>query len=98
MYIAHDLFDSVIPPAIWVTLHDPEPALTDNRKITVRVKPFGQRSFTLTVWVSNYSPEASVFLAISKWIGECHIHQGPMTQLLAQEILDTAVENYIEPF
>lgn len=98
MSIAPDLFDSVVPPAIWVTFHEPEPALTDNRKITVRVKPFGRRSFTLVTWVSNYSPEQSVFLALSKWVGKCHALQGQLTPSLAQQALTECILDYVEPF
>lgn len=98
MSISPDLFDSVVPPAMWITLHELELAYQDDRRVTVRIKPFGRRSMTVKAQISRYSPEASVFRALAAFVEELHAAQTVLHKPDVQHALDMAISNYVEPF
>lgn len=98
MSISPDLFDSVLPPEMWVTLGPVEPAYNDERPVVVRIKPFGRRSMTVRVAVSRYAPERSIFLALSHFVADCHAAQKSLTRDEVRDILVSNVVSYVEPF
>jgi len=98
MSIAPDLFDSIKPPGVWVTVTEFDPAAPDYRTLTLRVKPTGKRSITGHATVSVYSPEWSLFLAISHALRYAEMSQAKVTSSMLCEFLQRAVREYVEPF
>lgn len=98
MSISPDLFDSIVPPEMWVTFGPVEPAYSEERTIVVRVKPFGRRSMTAKATVSRYCPERSIFIALANLIGRLHSVQGPINREMFTAEVRRAIDDYAEPF
>lgn len=98
MSISPDLFDSIVPPEMWITFGPVEPAYSDERTITVRVKPFGQRSVTAKVEISRYAPEVSVFRALIDLLNTLHSAQRAVKKDELTAMLAESARRFVEPF
>jgi hypothetical protein len=98
MSISPELFNSVRPPGVWVTIAKPETGEHDSRLVTLRVHPDGGRSVSVAVEVSRYAPEATILLAMSHALDYLASAQGKVTRETMLAVVDQAVREYVEPF
>jgi hypothetical protein len=98
MPLSPDLFDSLNPPTVWVTLAAPDSGESPTRLLTVRICETGKRSISATADIDRYSPEPSIFTAVAKMIERIQACQVPMTRTLLSEELSMAVLRWVEPF
>jgi hypothetical protein len=98
MPLSPDLWDSLIPPAIWAALEPLSHPHADHRRVNVRVKEEGKRSVSASVDVSRYAPEASIFLALSKMMDRLQVLQVALSRDVLVEELHHVVATWVEPF
>ncbi len=98
MPLSPDLFDSMTLPSVWVTLAALDHPEADSRLLTIRIQEVGKRSISVCTDVSRYSPEPSLFLAISKMIERIQSAQVPLTRTLLLDALQAALTEWVEPF
>jgi hypothetical protein len=98
MPLSPDLFDSITPPHIWVTLAALERPESDSRSLTVRFKEEGKRSISATVQITRYAPEETCLLAVSKMISRLQTLQVPLDRVVLEEELRAAAVTWVEPF
>ncbi len=96
--LSPDLFDSINPPAIWVTLSAPDSGEAVTRHLTIRILEAGKRSVSVTTDLDRYSPESSIFIAVAKMIARLQAAQVPLNRALLVDALDQAVKEWVEPF
>jgi hypothetical protein len=96
--LSPDLWDSIVPPAVWVTLASLECPESDTRTANVRIKEEGRRSISATGTTSRYSPESSIFFAISKMVDRLQVLQVPLNREVLQDELDRALRTWVDPF
>jgi hypothetical protein len=98
MALSADLWDSLVPPEIWIavgTLAVPE---HDFIRVNVRIKEAGRRSVSASAEVSRYAPTDSIILAVSKAITALTVAQVSVTRPLLEEQLLAAVRSWVDPF
>jgi hypothetical protein len=93
-----DLFDSMTPPSVWVTLSALDHPEADSRLLTVRIQEAGRRSVSVASDVSRYAPESSIFLAVSKLIDRLSGLQVPLDRAVLSEELQGCLQSWVEPF
>ncbi len=98
MPLSQDLFDSIDPPGIWVTLGVLIQPEHDDRTLTVRVQERGKRSVTATVHVSRYAPEGSCLTAVAKMMDRLQVLQIPLDRATLADELQKSVNNWVDPF
>lgn len=98
MSIAPDLFRSIEPPDVWVTLAAREHPDSDFRKVVLRLKPMGQRSLSVTEEVSRYAPEWSILRGVAAAIIALEHSQQRITRLQLQNALRQGLYDHVEPF
>lgn len=98
MSIAPDLFTSIDPPGVWLTIHPLEPVYADERAVTLRIKPMGARSVTATVKVSRYSPETGILTACKVCLERLMSEQAPVTRVRLGILFAGAIADHVEPF
>lgn len=99
MPIGPDLFSATHPPIVTVSL---EPAKgvrsIDTRTLSVRLRPHMMRSVRAEASIDRYSPEWSVFTAVSALMRNlAEFGQVPTPEHLRVMLAD-AVDNWVEPF
>ncbi len=98
MALSPDLWNSLVPPDVWLTVASLERAEADHVNLTLRVKEAGKRSVSATVPVSRYAPTASVVLAASKCLGALEVAQVAVTRTQLADQLHVAVRDWVDPF
>lgn len=98
MSIAPDIFRSIDPPDVWVTLSSLDHPESDTRKVVLRVKPVGHRSISATEEVSRYAPEWSILRGTAHAVIALEHSQARITQHQLQTALREGLEAYVEPF
>ncbi len=94
-----DLFGHCEPPEVWLTLGvvDPSP-VTDNRPVTLRLKPAGARSISTTSLVSRYAVEEEVFRAASETFRSLRCFQKCPSAAELERLFAGSLVRYVEPF
>ncbi len=98
MALSPDLWDSLVPPEVWISLGTLAAPEHDYIVVVVRLKEAGKRSVSATGQVSRYAPTDSVVLAISKALTAMTVAQAPLTKAMLAEQLTAAVRNHVDPF
>lgn len=98
MSIAPDIFRSIDPPDVWVTLAGLETPEHDSRQVVLRVKPQGQRSISVTEWVSRYAPEWSILRGVAHAVIALEHSQARITRGMLETALREGLQTYVEPF
>jgi hypothetical protein len=98
MSISPDLFNSVEPPGVWVTIGKPESGEHDSRLVTLRVQPHGARSVSCAREVSRYAPEGSILLAMGSVLISLAAAQHKVSREELGAIMDEAILRLVEPF
>jgi hypothetical protein len=96
--LAADLFNSIEPAGVWVTLHELPAGEEDHRIVSVRLKPVGKKSTTFKTVVSRYSPDSSVLRAFSEFVKGLEGNQEPMSKVDVERWLMSCIELWVEPF
>jgi hypothetical protein len=98
MSISPDLFNSVQPPSVWVTLGGLESAEHDERLVTLRVQAVGSRSVSASVPISRYSPEHTIMRAMADVMMSLEAAQAPVGREKLQELMVHSIQLYVDPF
>lgn len=98
MSISPDLFNSVLPPAVWVTLAKPESGEHDTRLVTIRVQCEGRRSVSTSEPVSRYCSESSIMRAVSDVMYRLESAQRVVTREDLHQAMVTSIRLYVDPF
>ncbi len=93
-----DLFSSLDPPFISLTLQRCERPEADDRKLTLTIRPPSGRGMSLTESVSRYSPEATVLRAVSGAVEVMALCQGQLTRRVAERVLKEQMILWVDPF
>ncbi len=98
MPLSPDLFQSIEPPHVWITLGPLADPQDDTFPLTVRIKDGARRSVSATVPVTRYAPTDTAVRAAAECIKALTIAQAPLSRGLLAEQLAAAVKNYVDPF
>jgi hypothetical protein len=98
MPLSPDLWDSVVPPAVWITIHPLAHPESDSIDLLVRVKEEGKRSVTAKATVSRYAATSQVALAASRAIAQLETAQQPLTTERLSLALLASVRAWVDPF
>ncbi len=98
MPLSPDLFSALDPPAIWVSLSALDDFEGVERSLTVRIKERSRRSISATVAVDRYSPEPSIFRAVSECLNGLATAQRNLTAADLYSMLRSAVIDWVDPF
>jgi hypothetical protein len=98
MSISPDLFNSVDPPGVWITLQALESGEHDFRSVTLRIKPTHNRSVVATVDVSRYTPEHQVLQALAAVLERLGSAQAPVTRLDLLTMVQQELGQWCDPF
>jgi hypothetical protein len=98
MPLSEGLWDSLVPPEVWVTISSIDREEHDHVKLTVRVKEIGERSVSATLDVTRYAPTASILLAASKCVEALALAQTRTTGALLKAQLRAAIGAWVDPF
>jgi hypothetical protein len=98
MALSADLWDSLVPPEVWITVGTLAQPEHDFITVNVRVKEAGRRSVSAQAQVSRYAPTDSVILAVSKAFTSLTVAQAAVSRDLLGEQLRAAVRNWVDPF
>jgi len=98
MPASSDLWSTVQPLTVWVTLHQPESSEHTERSVSLRVQQPPARSLTITARVDIYSSEAQVLMACAKVVEQLEHHQGPLDHNDMVTMLGAAIDRFVEPF
>ncbi len=97
--IGPNLFGTHEPPLVVLTLSELLNGPTDEgRHVTMRVKPAGTKSLTVTKVVDRYSPEHSLVRALAGALQDLETLQGTPTLQQFAIILEHNLEKWAEPF
>jgi hypothetical protein len=96
--LAPDLWSSIVPPAVWITIHPLAHPESDSIEVLVRVKEEGKRSISAKASVSRYAPTSSVAIAAGKTIERLEAAQEPLTAERLSLALLAMVRFWVDPF
>jgi hypothetical protein len=98
MSMAQNMFEALCPPQIWVTLKAPDCEEAHTRLLGLRIKPPVGRSIRATHSIDRYSPDDTVFLAVSKTIAALAQVQRKLKAEDLQTVLDEQIKAWVAPF
>lgn len=98
MSISPDLFDSISPPGIWITISKPDCREAEEVLLTLRVQPAGRRSVSATVPITRYAPSSSIVRSAAAAVAALEMAQAAVTRADLQAILMESVRAWVEPF
>ncbi len=98
MPLSRDLFDSMTPPGVWITIGQLEVPEADQVLLTIRLRETGRRSISASHAVSRYCPTEQLAFAAFKSLQHLAGAQETITRDVLGEVIRRYVTEFVEPF
>jgi hypothetical protein len=98
MPLSQDLFDSLIPPGVWLNILPLATPEHDTVTVSLRLREEGRRSITVNHDVSRYCPTEQLVFAAAKALEHLARAQEVITRDLLSEVLHRYLAEYVDPF
>jgi hypothetical protein len=92
------MFHEIRPPGVWLIIHEPDSGEDESRKVTLRIKPSGERSVSVTLLVDRYSTEDSIVRAAAETLRTLGNLQGQLTKEVLLEQFASHAKTWVDPF
>jgi hypothetical protein len=98
MALSPDLFRSVNPPGVWITLGQLEVAEAESITVVVRLKEGNQRSVSATAHCSRYCPTDQILFAVAYAVKRLSAAQAHITAAVLLDAVESSLIEYVDPF
>jgi hypothetical protein len=98
MPLSPDLFRSVTPPGLWITLGQLEQPESDSITVAIRIKEGTQRSVSAQAPVSRYCPTDQLLFAVAQAVKHLTGAQETVDRALLLQVLRDYLNEYVDPF